>query len=190
MQLTRSMTPSLVLIAALTFAGTLAGSPPAAHAASDTFFSKIEGDWQATRSDSKARSHIDESIEALLGEMYFFKRPFARSRLKEATTPCSELTFEDKTNGRILIRCDQRKPAVSKADGTPTTYVDEEGTSYTLRQTLHDNRITQVFEGDSGTRTNVYRLTDDGKLELDVTLEAGQLPSALEYEREFKRDKG
>lgn len=118
--------------------------------------------------------------------MYFFKKPFARSKLREATAPCTTLVVRA-PDTEVSIQCDDRPPAVSPRDGTATDYVDDDGETTTLRQRVESDRIVQSFESDRGTRTNVYHF-DGETIRLSVTIEGDALPEPIDYERTFRRD--
>lgn len=164
----------------------LAVGLPAGLRADESFESRIEGTWEASVSESKARENIDREIEDLLDQMIFFKRPFARGELREATDPCSTLRI-GLGDEKLTMRCDDLKPTTSRKDGTSTEWTSYDGESYTLSQTVESDRIVQTFDSDRGLRTNIYSLKDDDTLLLEVELDSGQIPEPLTYERTFER---
>ena len=146
----------------------------------------LEGTWQATNSREEARANIDAQIDAVVAEMSFIKRPFARRRLRKVTRPCQTMAFERLTEARVEIHCTSRKAAVAPLDGTSVKWTDEDGETFTLTQTVHDDRIVQTFVGEDGTRRNVYR-PDGDTMTLDAQLTSDQLPEPLTFQRTFRR---
>ena len=172
----------IVFVAAFVF--TLA---PSAVLAEEGFSERITATWEATDSKQKARQKINEEINALVAKMFFIKRPFARSQLKGATDPCDELTIAVGEEV-VSIICNGKKPTVTEGKGEPKRWVSREGEEYTITQKLEENRIVQTFDSGGGVRTNVYRLTDEETMVLDVTVESGKLPEPLTYSRTFQKE--
>ena len=160
---------------------------PAATAVGDgNFAERVEGTWEGANSKEEARRNINAEIEKVVGKMFFVKRPFARNELKDATEPCDQIAIET-GDEHLSITCDDRKPAVTEGKGTPRNWVSKEGEKYTMSQKLEDDRIVETFDGDSGIRTNTYRLTDNETLVMKVKIKSGQLPVPLTYSRTFEK---
>lgn len=182
------MLHSSVRIATVALVAALLWSVPSSPRAGESFDSRVEGTYGATTSEAEARESIDEKIEEVVSQMVFFKRPFARSKLKEGTEPCSTIRI-GLDSRRVTLRCDDRKPTTTKKDGTSTEWTDSEGETYTLSQKVESDQIVQSFESERGTRTNTYSLTDDDTLLLEVEIDGSQLPEPLTYSRTFDRKK-
>ena len=164
----------------------LAGLPSQPAFAGESFADKIEGTYESADRNEKARRRINKQIDKVVGEMFFIKRPFARSELEEATEPCDRIEI-DSGDGEITIVCDDRKPTTTKPDGTTERWTSRDDETYRLSQSVEDDRIVQVFENDDGKRTNTYRLDGEDKLVLDVKIESDSLPMPLTYTRKFDR---
>jgi len=177
--------PDTLLACALVLGIALVASPSAS--ADDSFSEKIEGSYQSSTSTSVARDRIDKRIESVVEKMPFYKRPFARNKLQEGTSPCQNVTFSY-DDGEISIRCDSRPPAVAPSDGTTTEYTDESGETHRLSQTVREDRVIQVFNSENGSRTNTYRLSGDDTLVMTAKLESPQLPEPITYARTFERN--
>lgn len=146
----------------------------------------LQGTWEATNSLEDARSNIDAQIDAVVSEMSFIKRPFARRRLTKVTKPCQKMTFDRLEDARVEIHCTSRKAAVAPLAGTPVRWTDEDGETFTLTQKVEEDRIVQTFKGEDGTRRNTYRREGD-KMILDAKLTSDQLPEPLTFRRTFER---
>jgi len=155
--------------------------------AEDSITDQVSGDWKSMQSRKQVRDKIDKRVEKFMDELPFYKRPFARPRLKTATEPCWTLTFKRPDTDTISITCHNDKPVVTPDDGTKKRWTSNDGDSYDVTQTVHDDKIVQVFESDSGTRTNTYRVDGDN-MTLDIRLASPQLPIDLTYTRYFERD--
>ncbi len=148
---------------------------------------KFSGVYVSKRGVKKERKAINKTIETLVDKMSFYKRPFARSALKDSTKPCPKLQVVF-SGDKMAINCLKRVKAKSPADGTAVRWTDDEGDKFRLSQKLEKNRMVQVFRGGKGARKNVYRLKDGGKtLVVKVKITSDELPRALEYTLELRR---
>lgn len=146
----------------------------------------LEGTWSATNSAKEARDRIDAQIDAVVSEMSFIKRPFARRRLTKVTEPCQTTSLTRLPDARIEIHCKGRNPAVAPLDGTPVQWTDRDGETFRLTQKVEEDRIVQTFRGEDGTRRNTYRREGD-RMILDARLTSDQLPEPLTFRRTFER---
>jgi hypothetical protein len=170
---------------ALVFA--LAGTVGAQTA--DQVVSEFEGTFRATGSEQQARAEINEQIDEVVDKMNFIKRPFARSRLKEATKPCVELSFEVLQGNNLNVKCDERPDAVAPISGQEGSYTNEEGNKFVLVYKVGPNQILQAFADQDGLRKNLYTLSPDGDtVTMEATIESKQLPEPVTFERTFQRE--
>ena len=131
-----------------------------------------------------AGGNRDAAIDALLGELPFFKRPFARTQLLRATVPCKMVEIAEQAD-LLFIGCDDHTPAIATPNRT-VTYADADGRRFQLTMRVLDDRIVQTFASPMGTRTNVYSIVGDG-LRIDTKVESDRLPRPLEYSHSFRR---
>jgi hypothetical protein len=175
---------SLVLIVSgFAFPRLAAAEDSEIDAAKDDF----AGIYTSKNGVKKERKAINKVIEAVVDDMSFVKRPFARSALKDSTKPCPtlELAF---SGDQITIYCKTRSPIRSPLVGTAVDWTNEDGDPHRVSQKLEKGRIVQVFRGEDGSRKNVYTLQKGGKeLKLEVTITSDDLPRALTYTRVFRR---
>jgi hypothetical protein len=166
----------------------LIASPPAwANQEDDSsVIAQAKGDWESMRSRQQVRDKIDKRVETFLAELPFYKRPFARPRLKTATEACWTISIERPDPDSLSIQCNNDNPVVSPDDGSQSDWTSKDGDSYKVTQTVKDDKIVQVFESDSGTRTNRYEIDGDN-MKLHIRLASPQLPIDLTYTRFFER---
>lgn len=174
-----------IVVAILTTAVTLV-SLPAHPRAEESVEDQIEGTFESARSTEKERKRLDKIVEALVQKLPFYKRPFARGELKDGTDPCEKVVFSF-DDDEATITCGDRKPAVAPSDGTPTKWTNREGDEFTLTHRVKSNRIIQKFDGEDGSRTNVYRLEGEDTLVLEAKIASEQLPEPLTWQRKFER---
>jgi hypothetical protein len=161
---------------------------PSSVAADDS--SEIDaftGNYRSTLSKSQARKQIDKSIESLVDDMAFYKRPFARSKLENRTPPCIDLkiSYDD---GDVGLKCDNRRRAKAKLDGKRRNFKPTGGDPVKVSYAMKNGKLVQKFFSENGVRTNTYRLTNGGKtLKLAVEIQSSKLPRPLRYQRTFEK---
>jgi hypothetical protein len=117
--------------------------------------------------------------------MGFLIRGRARERLREATTPVQDLNVHDEGD-RVTVAMRGHRITLT-TDGSPKPVSGEHGagTIYARRQ---DGQLVVTARGESGARTTVYRLSDDGRrLILDVRMAGETLPEPLRYQVTYIR---
>lgn len=157
-----------------------------------------EGDAQTVREDfsgtyevengkAAARKKINRSIDKIVDDMLFIKRPWAEDKLQAKTAPCATLNVSFPGDD-IAVECDSRPVYKSPQGNEKARYKSAEGVVYALRQNLDGRTLTQTFVSDDGTRTNKMTLTPSGKtILMRVKLESGQLPRPLEYNLTYEK---
>lgn len=144
----------------------------------------ISGSWRhlALPAEQESRYQaIDRATESIGGLM----RGGARSRLRDATAPASELTIED-GGERVTLVTGGRRIVVS-TDGSSTTVSGDSGGG-TMQATRRDGRLVVTLRSDDATRTTVYRLSPDGaRLTLEVSLTSGRLSGPVTYRVTYAR---
>ncbi|MGM0556590.1 MAG: hypothetical protein ACQEVA_09465 [Myxococcota bacterium] len=181
------MRQRLTLIICLLVAVGFSLGPATVSADDSSEIDAFTGTYRSTLSKSQARKQIDKSIEALVGDMAFYKRPFARSKLENRTPPCIDLTITHE-GGDVGIKCDGRRAAKAKLDGKRRGFTPTGGDPVKVSYAIDNGKLVQKFFSENGVRTNIYRLTDGGKtLKLEVELQSSKLPRPLRFKRTFKK---
>lgn len=133
----------------------------------------------------QGRAAIEQAIDDATEDMSSLIRGVARRRLREANPIIDELGFSlggdplraSYIGGRIIE---------SPASGTPVDWVDQFGESIEVSQRWSDRELVQHMVGEGGSRTNVYRFSEDGKsMTMSVTIEAPRLPKPIRYRLEY-----
>ncbi|HEY0779656.1 MAG TPA: hypothetical protein VGD56_16935 [Gemmatirosa sp.] len=156
--------------------------PPVAQAAGDS----LVGQW---RLDRAASGDVRRAIDTATGRMNFFIRPIARSRLRSANEVHEHLALTI-TATEVATRVDRSPPIASPANGTPVTWVRENGDVFQLHTVVTGQRLVQTFIGrDGSSRENVFAPGADGRtLNVAVTVAHPRLPMPVTYRLVYRRD--
>ena len=151
--------------------------------AQDTSFT-----FDLARSKGSAIGSIHKSIESLVDDMNFIKRPFARSKLKDTNKVCGKI-FVTQAGSDLTVQCDASgKKFTTPASGAKKKVIGSDGESeYMLSQKISGNTLTQKFEGEDGSRLSIYSWDPETKkMTLKVTVSSPKLPRALKYTLPYK----
>ena len=113
-------------------------------------------------------------------------RGIARRKLLEANEVVGELGFSlggdplvaSFVGGRIIE---------SPRGGAAVEWVDQFGDTVKVSQRWSNGKLVQRIFDANGSRTNVYRFGDDGRMTMSVTIEAAQLPKPLRYRLSYRK---
>ncbi|HEY4368256.1 MAG TPA: hypothetical protein VGN07_13565 [Steroidobacteraceae bacterium] len=137
--------------------------------------------------DGQASYIIANAVDAAVAKMNFIKRPIARSRLKK-TNPLYERIEISRTGSTISIKFDAGKPVLMPADGTPAKWTRADGEQFDVTGRLEGDQLVQTFTAEDGKRVNIFSVSADGKLLLQVMLTSPQLPEAVRYQLAYRRE--
>lgn len=136
--------------------------------------------------DSAAGDSVEDVIDRGVGLLPWYKRPFARGRLREATRPAAWVSIEPGPDTlRIRTEVDDlRIPwegGIEDWRWKPDDYVD-------VTASWDGDDLLQDFRGSDGSRYNRYVPSPDGRrLELRVRIESDQLAEPLRYRLFYAR---
>ena len=142
--------------------------------------SALSGAWHQTRSDD-----IAAAINATVADMNFIKRPIARHKLTKLNPAYQKvaITISDKA---VLVKFDEREPIHMPPGGQPAPWTREDGDKFMVAAQVSKDQLIQTFKNDEGERTNVFKLSPDGKsLTMSATIRSPQLPKPLTYSISF-----
>lgn len=126
---------------------------------------------------------VDQGVELMKS---WWLRPFARGRLEEANRPY-EWTRIASRDGAVAIATDRWSLEIPW-DGGIEGWERVEGDVVDVTATVEGSLLRVVFQGEEGTRTNVYRLADEGRaLIIDVTVAGDRLIEPLGYQLVYRR---
>jgi hypothetical protein len=144
--------------------------------------SPLAGTWNQVRADDLAAA-----IQATVADMNFIKRPIARSRLTKLNPGYKKvvIAISDK---EVLVKFDERDAIHMPASGQATPWTREDGDKFMVAAQVSRDQLIQTFRNDEGERTNLFKLSPDGKsLVMTATVKSPQLPKALTYAISFGR---
>lgn len=142
----------------------------------------LGGTWHQTRTDN-----IAAAIEATVADMNFIKRPIARGRLAKLNPAYKKVTIS-LSDRETVVQLEERAPIHMPASGQSVSWTREDGEKFMVAAQVSPAQLIQTFKNEEGERTNVFRLSADGKtLTLGVTVKSGKLPKPLTYTITFGR---
>lgn len=142
----------------------------------------LSGAWRQTTADD-----IVAAIDATVADMNFIKRPIARGRLTKLNPAYKKvaITLSDK---EVLVKLDDREPIHMPANGAAAPWTREDGDKFMVAAQVSKDQLVQTFKNDEGERTNLFKLSPDGKtLTLTATVKSQKLPKPLSYRITFGR---
>jgi hypothetical protein len=142
--------------------------------------SPLNGIWNQKRADD-----IAAAINVTVGDMNFITRPIARGRLAKVNPTYQKvaITISDK---EVLVKFDDRAPIHMLPAGKPSPWTREDGDQFQVAAQASQDQLIQTFKNDEGERTNVFKLSPDGKtLTMNATIKSPKLPKPLTYSITF-----
>jgi hypothetical protein len=136
--------------------------------------------------DVEAGDAVEEVIDRGVGLLPWYKRPFARGRLRDGTEPRAWVAF-DFAPDALRVRTEADDLTIPWKGGLQDwEWKEDDPVDVTVSWDGDD--LLQDFYGTDGTRFNRYVLSPDGRtLELFVRVESDQLKEALEYRLVYVR---
>lgn len=135
----------------------------------------------------EGRAAIEGAIDEATEDMNAMIRGVARRRLREANPVLEDIGFSlggdplraSYVGGRIIE---------TPASGAAVDWVDPFGDTVKVSQRWSDRELVQHMFDDDGSRTNVYRFSEDGqRMTMSVTIESPRLPKAIRYRLEYRK---
>lgn len=142
----------------------------------------LSGTWTQMKSDD-----IAAAINVTVADMNFIKRPIARGRLAKLN-PAYKKVMIAISDQEVLVKFDEREPIHMLPGGKSAPWTREDGDKFQVAAQLSKNQMLQTFKNEDGERTNVFRMTPDGRyLTLTAVVVSPQLPKHLTYTITFTR---
>jgi len=144
--------------------------------------STLSGTWTQAKADD-----IAAAINTTVADMNFIKRPIARGRLAKLNPAYKKVVIAISSQ-EVLIKFDERDSIHMPAGGASAPWTREDGDKFMVAAQVGKDQLIQTFKNDEGERTNIFRLSPDGKsLTMNATIKSPQLPKPLTYSISFGR---
>ena len=144
--------------------------------------SSLSGSWNQTKADD-----IAAAINSTVADMNFIKRPIARGRLAKLNPAYKKVVIAISSQ-EVLIKFDERDSIHMPAGGASAPWTREDGDKFMVAAQVGKDQLIQTFKNEEGERTNIFRLSPDGKsLTMSATIKSPQLPKPLTYSISFGR---
>ena len=145
-----------------------------------------ESALSATWSQSKA-DDVAAAIQNTVEEMNFIKRPIARKRLTKLN-PVYKKVVISISDKEVMVKFDERDTIHMLPGGKSAPWTREDGDKFMVAAQVSKDQMIQTFKNDEGERTNVFKLSADGRtLTMTATVKSPQLPKPLTYSISFTR---
>lgn len=124
---------------------------------------------------------IGDKVDQAVAHMNFLIRGIARGRLKGANRPIDQIDIRYSSDSVwISLRADEPW-VVSTMDGRDTPYTRPDGEVVQVKTTVEPGVIDQYFTSDDGEKQMIYRLRDDGLLEVESIVYSDKLREPFRY---------
>jgi hypothetical protein len=142
----------------------------------------LSGTWTQTKADD-----IAAAINTTVADMNFIKRPIARGRLAKLNSAYRKVMISV-TDKEVLVKFDERDAIHMPPGGASAPWTREDGDKFMVAAQVSKDQLIQTFKNDEGERTNIFKLSPDGKaLTMTATVKSPQLPKPLSYSISFGR---
>ena len=142
----------------------------------------LSGTWTQTKADD-----IAAAINTTVADMNFIKRPIARGRLTKLN-PAYKKVMIAISDKEVVVKLDERAPIHMPPGGKAAPWTREDGEKFMVAAQVSKDQLIQTFKNDEGERTNVFRMSPDGRsLVLTATVKSPKLPKPLTYSIQFGR---
>ncbi len=142
--------------------------------------------WKSS-GHKKNKAKIEAGIEKAIDDMNFITRPIARSKLNKANIAFKSIKIKF-VDGKVSIQQDSRTAVTSPIDGTKVKWTREDGDVFKVSQKVSETKITQIFRGESGKKTMIYKFNKDfSVMWVSVRVDSPKLPEAVIYTMKYKR---
>ena len=127
------------------------------------------------------------AIENVVADMNFIKRPIARKKLIRLN-PVYKKVIIAISDKETLVKFDDRDVIPMPPGGRSGPWTREDGDKFMVAAQLTKDQMIQTFKNDEGERTNVFKLSADGKtLTMSATIKSPQLSKPLTYAISFAK---
>jgi len=140
----------------------------------------LSGTWTQAKADD-----IAAAINSTVADMNFIKRPIARGRLTKLNPAYKKVVIAISEKG-VLVKFDERDAIHMLPGGASSPWTREDGDKFMVAAQVGKDQMIQTFKNDEGERTNIFKLSPDGKtLTMSATIKSPQLPKPLTYTISF-----
>lgn len=145
---------------------------------------RFVGTWRYAGSQDHGTRIIHRAVDETVAPMNFFVRSIAAGRLRGKNPLVQRIEIAN-PNHNIRITFDGDRTYETAPNQWRTHRFDGESIRVQIRE--RGDALVQLFRTDSGNRRNVYRLTGDGRMRLEVTVQSDQLPQDMTYRLNYRQ---
>jgi hypothetical protein len=148
--------------------------------------SGFAGTWIRDRANGES---IGKAIESYVADFDSVMKIQIGERLGEVSRSADQLVIAVVDSGRkIGIGENGRVGTAVSLDGKAVSIQGESGETFVLSRTMAADKLSESYQADDGSRTNVYSVADKGRsLLVDVKIESPYMPKPLFYKLVYTR---
>ncbi|HJL18986.1 MAG TPA: hypothetical protein RMH99_25210 [Sandaracinaceae bacterium LLY-WYZ-13_1] len=153
----------------------------------ERFRERFDGTWVLATSERSAQRTVDRAIGRAVDAMNFFVRGVARPLLRDNTPVNTSIVLDFRGDDRIRVRFNTGWETTTRVGRTERAQTLD-GDTMRVTQRLHDDgSLEQVFQADQGTRWNVSRIGDDGRMTVQSTVQGDMMPQPMRFSLPYRR---
>ena len=142
--------------------------------------------WKSS-GQKRNQAKIEKGIEKAIDDMNFITRPIARGKLKKANIAFKTIQIKF-TGEKVSIQQGARTTIAAPVDGGKVSWTREDGDKFKVSQKVSETKITQVFQGENGKKTLVYKFNKEfTEMWVSVRVDSPKLPEPVRYTLKYKR---
>lgn len=147
-----------------------------------------EFQWTYRYAGGKAgRAAVEAAVEAAVADMNVLVRGIARRKLLDANKIVEQFGF-DLGGDPLRASFIDGNLVESPASGAAVDWVNQFGETVKVSQRWSGQKLVQRMFSDDGSRTNVYRFSEDGqRMTMSVTIKASRLPTPIRYRLSYRK---
>ena len=199
-----STKPWCIAVLALAFAAPLSAQEQAAQDTAEEAMAPetaMQEDAAATGSEHpippglyrfvpEESEQIDQKVREAVDHMFFAIRGIARRRLAGANKPIDRI-FLDYQADTLVVSLREDEPVVKTLmTGEYIPYTRADGEVVQVKADVEPGLIDMYFKSDDGEKQMIYRLTDEGKIELESISYSEKLEEPFRYTWVYERPGG
>jgi hypothetical protein len=142
------------------------------------------GTWRYAGTEEQGTRVIHDAVDRTVAPLSFVTRPFVAGRLR-AKNPLVQRIDISAPGDSVRIVFDGERTYEAPPDQWRDHTFEDETVAVQIRP--RREALVQLFRSESGLRRNVYRVTGEGQMRLEVTVQSERIPEDMRYQLNYRR---
>lgn len=147
---------------------------------------RFDGVWRLAVPAASARRTVDSAIDRAVNAMNMLLRGMARPMIRDNTPINQSIELRFRQGNNVYCRFDTGAEYTTPLGATRNGQ-SLDGETLRVTQRYRDGALEQVFQADQGTRWNMYRILEDGRMRVDATTQGDMMPQPLRFSLTYRR---